>query len=77
MPARRSPDPAVPRPRRPLTCPICQARVEPEGSASPFCSPRCQRIDLGRWLGGDYRIEVPVEGTDRDVPATDSEGTSS
>jgi len=51
--------------------------VEPEGTVFPFCSPRCQRIDLGRWLDGDYRIEVPVEGTDRDVPATDSEGTSS
>ena len=29
----------------------------------PFCSPRCRTIDLGRWLGGQYRI-APEEGTD-------------
>ena len=31
----------------------------------PFCSDRCKTIDLGRWLGGDYRLqtnEVPDEG---------------
>jgi endogenous inhibitor of DNA gyrase (YacG/DUF329 family) len=22
----------------------------------PFCSERCQLIDLGRWLGEEYRI---------------------
>jgi endogenous inhibitor of DNA gyrase (YacG/DUF329 family) len=22
----------------------------------PFCSTRCQQIDLGRWLKGDYVI---------------------
>ena len=27
----------------------------------PFCSTRCRRIDLGRWLGGDYVISRPVE----------------
>jgi endogenous inhibitor of DNA gyrase (YacG/DUF329 family) len=25
----------------------------------PFCSRRCQTIDLGRWLGGVYRIATP------------------
>jgi endogenous inhibitor of DNA gyrase (YacG/DUF329 family) len=23
---------------------------------APFCSVRCQQIDLGRWLKGDYVI---------------------
>ena len=36
-------------------CPICERKVE-AGEARPFCSPRCKQIDLGRWLGGDYRI---------------------
>jgi hypothetical protein len=22
----------------------------------PFCSKRCADVDLGRWIGGDYRI---------------------
>jgi endogenous inhibitor of DNA gyrase (YacG/DUF329 family) len=38
----------------------------------PFCSPRCQTIDLGRWLGESYRIpaEEPEEPAfeERDVP---------
>jgi hypothetical protein len=24
--------------------------------AFPFCTPRCQLVDLSRWLDGDYRI---------------------
>lgn len=30
----------------------------------PFCSPRCRLIDLGRWLGEDYRLAS--EDTDLD-----------
>jgi endogenous inhibitor of DNA gyrase (YacG/DUF329 family) len=29
----------------------------------PFCSERCQMVDLGRWFGEDFRIPGP--------PATD------
>ena len=25
----------------------------------PFCTPRCQEVDLGRWLTGVYRIPAP------------------
>jgi endogenous inhibitor of DNA gyrase (YacG/DUF329 family) len=32
----------------------------------PFCRPRCRLIDLGRWLGERYRIELEAEG---DAPA--------
>ena len=31
----------------------------------PFCSERCKLIDLGRWLGEQYR--VPVEGAEDDA----------
>ena len=41
----------------------------------PFCSPRCQTIDLGRWLGQRYRVEPDdaaesprEENEDSDVP---------
>ena len=44
-------------------CPICARRVAPraENPASPFCSPACKLVDLGRWLDGAYRIPAPGE----------------
>jgi len=35
----------------------------------PFCSRRCKTIDLGRWLGGTYRIETPA--TQEDLQSCD------
>jgi endogenous inhibitor of DNA gyrase (YacG/DUF329 family) len=32
----------------------------PEGADFPFCSGRCQLIDLGKWASGAYRITSPV-----------------
>jgi hypothetical protein len=26
----------------------------------PFCSARCQLIDLGQWFGEEYRISEPL-----------------
>ncbi len=37
-------------------CPICGAATR--AAVRPFCSKRCADIDLGRWLGGEYRIAV-------------------
>jgi uncharacterized protein len=47
-----------------LRCPICREAVppRPDNQAYPFCTARCQTIDLGGWLGGDYR--VPAEPVD-------------
>jgi endogenous inhibitor of DNA gyrase (YacG/DUF329 family) len=28
----------------------------------PFCSPRCRKIDLGRWLGEKYGIPAEKHG---------------
>ena len=43
-----------------VRCPICDQLMEGESAAQwpqfPFCSPRCQTIDLGRWLGERYRV---------------------
>jgi len=45
----------------PINCPICGKKTdfftEPTG---PFCSARCKTIDLGRWLGEDYKISEPL-----------------
>jgi len=47
-----------------LTCPICGRRFAyssiREQPHFPFCSRRCQLIDLDNWLEGRYRIVDPV-----------------
>ena len=44
-------------------CPIC---AKPRVMAyRPFCSKRCQQVDLGRWLGEVYTIPV-TEHDDED-----------
>ena len=46
-------------------CPDC---AKPgDARFAPFCSTRCQQIDLGRWLKGDYVI--PGSRSEPDGPA--------
>jgi hypothetical protein len=46
-------------------CPQCSQRVTwPDTPTYPFCSERCQLIDLGVWARGDYRI--PTEEGEAD-----------
>jgi hypothetical protein len=48
-------------------CPTCKKEAAREkNSFFPFCSERCKLVDLGRWIGGEYRIpneEKPNEAT--------------
>ena len=39
-------------------CPQCQTNLiwNPNNAHWPFCSERCQQIDLGAWASGDYAI---------------------
>lgn len=37
-----------------MSCPICKKDTDPK--YRPFCSRRCADIDLGKWLGGDYKV---------------------
>jgi endogenous inhibitor of DNA gyrase (YacG/DUF329 family) len=41
-------------------CPMCGGLVPRRGGlrpkSYPFCSDRCQLLDLGRWLDESYRI---------------------
>ena len=50
----------------PGACPICKKPVPPraENRAFPFCSDRCKLVDLGKWLGEEYRVpgERPGDG---------------
>lgn len=55
-------------------CPICKKPSVPDHR--PFCSARCRTIDLGKWLGGDYRVptdEAPEAGDLPAVPRQDDE----
>lgn len=49
-----------------VICPSCQRSfLFDETATPPFCSERCQLIDLGRWL--DEEIGVPTEGGNQEV----------
>lgn len=37
-------------------CPICSK--EQDVKFKPFCSPRCEKVDLNRWLSEVYTIPV-------------------
>ncbi|MCE2510021.1 MAG: DNA gyrase inhibitor YacG [Alphaproteobacteria bacterium] len=55
-------------------CPVCGKPVTK--AARPFCSKACADRDLGKWLGGEYRIpteEQPevIEGPEREEEERD------
>jgi endogenous inhibitor of DNA gyrase (YacG/DUF329 family) len=54
-------------------CPICgkPARPRAENPSSPFCTPRCKQIDLGKWLDEAYRVPVADSS---DEPADEDPG---
>ena len=43
-------------------CPICGRPAEL--AYRPFCSNRCADVDLGRWLGEEYRIPAEEGAAD-------------
>ena len=53
-----------------VRCPICDKAMDARGPKEwpqwPFCSKRCRLVDLGRWLGGSYRIESSAREEDPD-----------
>ena len=53
-------------------CPACGAPAKHR--FRPFCSKRCQDVDLGRWLRGAYRFpteEAPAAGGPGAAPGDD------
>jgi len=52
-------------------CPLCRRETSwKDNPWRPFCSERCQMIDLGRWASEEYRVPL-VE--DPQELSTDSE----
>lgn len=47
-----------------VSCPTCDAQVTwaPESAFRPFCSKRCQLIDLGEWAEEKKSISQPIPG---------------
>jgi uncharacterized protein len=58
-------------------CPVCNKPSAPRSAnpAHPFCSPRCRMVDLGKWLGEEYRLpDKPSDDREDELPALDDEG---
>jgi endogenous inhibitor of DNA gyrase (YacG/DUF329 family) len=62
-------------------CPTCRKPSPPreENPAFPFCRPRCRDVDLGKWLGEEFRIAAESADSDEDgyslptAPSTDDD----
>ena len=56
-----------------VKCPECgKMFVFHKENYRPFCSSRCQEIDLGHWLNEDYSVPA-VEVTTEELEALESE----
>jgi len=44
-----------------VACPTCRSSGPwLDSKFNPFCSDRCKMVDLGKWLGEEYRIASPL-----------------
>ncbi|MFO0706722.1 MAG: DNA gyrase inhibitor YacG [Nitrospira sp.] len=50
-----------------MRCPVCHTATVWDGNRwRPFCSERCQLIDLGIWAAEEYRLAGRQLGIDTD-----------
>lgn len=55
-----------------IPCSVCGNEFDPRLSvAAPFCSVRCQQIDLGRWLNEKYGLPCETDDESETQPLTD------
>ncbi|HZI59436.1 MAG TPA: DNA gyrase inhibitor YacG [Pyrinomonadaceae bacterium] len=59
-----------------MKCPTCGKPAEwKDNEYRPFCSVRCQLVDLGKWVEGEYRVpgeSLPSEQTERPDEESDN-----
>lgn len=55
-----------------MKCPICKKDVAIGDAFMPFCSERCQMIDLGLWATEKYVISTPLKPGEG-LPLTENE----
>lgn len=55
-----------------IQCPTCHKKIEYSNTNPfrPFCSERCQLIDLGAWANEDYKIPYMQEKQEEDETKT-------
>ncbi|MGC8624178.1 MAG: DNA gyrase inhibitor YacG [Phycisphaerae bacterium] len=46
---------------RSFRCPICGKPTDINSEIFPFCTTRCQLVDLNRWLEGRYTVTSPLD----------------
>lgn len=56
-----------------VNCPICYRKIEHMGDTFPFCSYRCQKIDLSNWLGEKYVVPVESHSTEGSIDGEELE----
>ena len=62
-----------------VRCPICDTPMPgnwQDYPDYPFCSRRCRMVDLGRWLGEEYRVAGKDAPEDRSTPDEGGEESS-
>lgn len=47
------------------TCGAAVPTVTPRPKHFPFCSSRCQLIDLGKWLDEEFKVSEPAGTADQ------------
>ena len=59
-------------------CIICGKPLEKSKAerARAFCSERCRMVDLGRWMGGEYKVPGPP-ADDEEIASEVRRGSSS
>jgi endogenous inhibitor of DNA gyrase (YacG/DUF329 family) len=45
-------------------CPVCHKPTDPDHK--PFCSKRCAKVDLGRWLTETYSVPAKPDVEEED-----------
>jgi endogenous inhibitor of DNA gyrase (YacG/DUF329 family) len=47
-------------------CPTCEEECERDNKFFPFCSERCQLLDLWNWFNGEYAFSEPLPNVEED-----------
>lgn len=54
-----------------MRCPVCKRVTFSRGNPyRPFCSERCQLLDLDNWLSERYRVSTPIESREKPQPVS-------
>ncbi len=61
-----------------IKCPTCKRTGDWfAGPYGPFCSKRCQLVDLGKWFGEEHVISEPLSVDDLEGHPEDNRPTES